>query len=235
MMPVLYLILQWVSIAQEKHSEISTWKILSYPMFWRKEVSVQVWKLLVQSISSQYGIRSLATASLYVQGLNDPTVLPKNYFRDDALKLWDIVQEFVNSVLGLYYCCDEVYVSMFLISTFALILTRHDLQDVAKDEELQAFVKDVATEGLGWADGNTRGMAPEIKEFSELVIPYSRYWCYAICNSCPLGNDAVGLPRLPLLWYWNSKGIGIFAPIATYSMWTTTEAWTITNGHQTAD
>lgn len=42
------------------------------------------------------------------QGLDDPEVLPKNYFRDDALKLWNIIKEFVASILGIYYCCDDV-------------------------------------------------------------------------------------------------------------------------------
>ena len=40
---------------------------------------------------------------------------------------------------------------------------------MATDAELQNFAKDVATEGLGWQDGNTRGMKEQISSLDELV------------------------------------------------------------------
>ncbi|CAK8679089.1 unnamed protein product [Clavelina lepadiformis] len=82
------------------------------------------------------------------QGIDDPSLLPNNYYRDDALALWKIMDKFVGSVLRYYYKSDA---------------------DVYEDHELQTWAEDVAKSGLGWHDGNTRGMPTRITTVDKLV------------------------------------------------------------------
>ena len=42
-------------------------------------------------------------------------------------------------------------------------------KDVKEDFEIQAWVHDIAHEGFGWFDGNTRGMPDKIDTFDQLV------------------------------------------------------------------
>ncbi|XP_076825128.1 allene oxide synthase-lipoxygenase protein-like [Clavelina lepadiformis] len=82
------------------------------------------------------------------QGIDDPSLLPNNYYRDDALALWKIMDKFVGSVLRYYYKSDA---------------------DVYEDHELQTWAEDVAKSGLGWHDDNTRGMPTRITTVDKLV------------------------------------------------------------------
>lgn len=42
-------------------------------------------------------------------------------------------------------------------------------QDVANDFELQGWAQDVAKEGLGWQDNDTKGMPEQLKSIEQLV------------------------------------------------------------------
>jgi len=46
--------------------------------------------------------------SCIVTGLDDPKLLPKFYYRDDILDLWDLMRSYVSSIIQFYYKCDEV-------------------------------------------------------------------------------------------------------------------------------
>jgi arachidonate 5-lipoxygenase len=61
------------------------------------------------------------------RGVLDPAVLPYYPYRDDALALWDALEEYVAGVLGHFYKSDE---------------------DLANDAEMQAFWADLTTHGL---------------------------------------------------------------------------------------
>ena len=41
------------------------------------------------------------------RGVDDPEKLPHFYYRDDALKLWDAIKDFVSKMLSIYYQSDE--------------------------------------------------------------------------------------------------------------------------------
>ena len=41
------------------------------------------------------------------RGVDDPVKLPHFYYRDDALKLWDAIKDFVSKMLSIYYQSDE--------------------------------------------------------------------------------------------------------------------------------
>lgn len=61
------------------------------------------------------------------RGVDDPELLPKYHFRDDAMLLWNKITEEVKKILSLFYTSDK---------------------DVADDKEIQAFVTDIREEGL---------------------------------------------------------------------------------------
>jgi len=79
---------------------------------------------------TQYDLRS----DLKARGVDDPHLLPGYYYRDDALKLWDVIAGFVDAVLRQFY---------------------HSNADVAADVELQAWVRELADPDIG----NFRGLA----------------------------------------------------------------------------
>src|SRR5262249_11746640 len=66
-------------------------------------------------------------ADLARRGVDDPRLLPNFYYRDDALKLWSAIEEFVSAVTGIFYASDR---------------------DVVEDDELQEWRRElVAPEG----------------------------------------------------------------------------------------
>ena len=41
------------------------------------------------------------------RGVHDPEKLPGFYYRDDALRLWQAIQDYIRRVLSIYYHSDE--------------------------------------------------------------------------------------------------------------------------------
>jgi hypothetical protein len=78
----------------------------------------------------QYDLRN----DLKSRGVDDPALLPGYYYRDDALKLWDVIATFVGEVVGAFY---------------------HDDGEVAGDPELQAWALELSDKD----SGNFRGFA----------------------------------------------------------------------------
>jgi arachidonate 5-lipoxygenase len=64
---------------------------------------------------------------LALRGVLDPAILPDYPYRDDALPLWDALEEFVRGVLSPFYTSDE---------------------DVRNDAEIQAWWTDLITHGM---------------------------------------------------------------------------------------
>src|SRR5437868_8056587 len=77
----------------------------------------------------QYDLRN----DLKSRGVDDPILLPGYHYRDDALKVWDAIAEFVGAVVRKFY---------------------HSDADVVGDLELQAWVRELATAEIG----NFRGL-----------------------------------------------------------------------------
>ena len=48
---------------------------------------------------SSYDLRQ----ALKDRGVDDPVKLPHFYYRDDALKLWDAIKDFVSKIVSIYY------------------------------------------------------------------------------------------------------------------------------------
>jgi hypothetical protein len=81
-------------------------------------------------------------------GIKDSETLPNYHYRDDALELWEVIHKYIERVITIYYQNDE---------------------DVVADTELQNWIKDVAYEGIGWQDGNTKGFPTCLNTVEELL------------------------------------------------------------------
>ncbi|NMO14294.1 lipoxygenase [Pyxidicoccus fallax] len=111
------------------------------------------------------------------RGVLDPAVLPYYPYRDDALPLWDAIEEYVGGVLGHFYRSDA---------------------DLVEDAELQAWWADLVERGLP-AD---KLPCAELKRVSDLVdilatliftvsvqhaaVNYLQYEHYAFVPNAPL-------------------------------------------------
>lgn len=74
--------------------------------------------------------------SVKERGVDDPNLLPGYYYRDDGLKIWQAVEDFVADILNEFYASDE---------------------DVKDDTELQNWAKDIYTNGFPGHQGSKQG------------------------------------------------------------------------------
>ncbi|KAL5491871.1 hypothetical protein EMCRGX_G017237 [Ephydatia muelleri] len=65
--------------------------------------------------------------SVQERGVDDPNILPGYYYRDDGLKIWHAIEDYVTDVLNEFYSSDG---------------------DVKNDPELQNFARDIYTNGF---------------------------------------------------------------------------------------
>uniref|UniRef100_A0A4W5QXK5 Lipoxygenase domain-containing protein n=1 Tax=Hucho hucho TaxID=62062 RepID=A0A4W5QXK5_9TELE len=72
--------------------------------------------------------------------------IPNFFYKEDGLKLWDIIHRFVQKVIGHYYTCDS---------------------DVQKDSELQNWIKDIFFNGFLKKDST--GIPQSFSSVTELV------------------------------------------------------------------
>uniref|UniRef100_A0A8C7TVT6 Arachidonate 15-lipoxygenase B-like n=1 Tax=Oncorhynchus mykiss TaxID=8022 RepID=A0A8C7TVT6_ONCMY len=79
--------------------------------------------------------------------------VPNNYYRDDGLKLWDIIHRFVEGVIGFYYKSDS---------------------EVREDQELQNWIKDIFDHGFLAQEctgiPQSLSTVPEVVKFVTMVI-----------------------------------------------------------------
>nr|XP_018669787.2 arachidonate 5-lipoxygenase isoform X1 [Ciona intestinalis] len=98
-------------------------------------------------------------------GTDDCGDLPNYHYRDDAIKIWNVIQDYVSDVIRYYYWSDK---------------------DIVNDYELQGWAHDVAVEGFGWQDGNTRGAPENIVSVEQLV-----WYCTLIIFTSSAQHSAV--------------------------------------------
>ncbi|XP_029554627.1 arachidonate 5-lipoxygenase [Salmo trutta] len=133
----------------------------------------------------QKAMRSLTFRSLCfpdaikARGVDSPEDLPYYYYRDDGNRVWDVTKSFVWDVVCIYYDSDDT---------------------VQKDEEIQAFVKDVCS--FGMQDLDCCGFPKSLKTREELTeyltviiftasahhaaVNFGQYdWCSWIPNAPP--------------------------------------------------
>ncbi|XP_073693985.1 polyunsaturated fatty acid 5-lipoxygenase-like [Garra rufa] len=83
-----------------------------------------------------------------VRGMED---VPKYYYRDDGMKIWETIHCFVSAVVKIYYASDKA---------------------VQQDVEIQGFVKDVVCYGMNKSDNfpKSLGTREELVEYLTVVI-----------------------------------------------------------------
>lgn len=89
--------------------------------------------------------------SLVKRGVINSTELPSYPYRDDALKMWDAIKQFVEEIVQIYYKSDE---------------------DVTRDEEIQDWISEVHNIGLPQhgLEGEVDHHVPfEFKSIAELI------------------------------------------------------------------
>lgn len=96
----------------------------------------------------KFGMLSLPEI-LKERGVDDPEKLPKFYYRDDALRLWAAVETFIKDVIAIYYKSDD---------------------DVVKDSELQAWIKDVHDNGLPVREGDVDHEFPKSLQSRDQLV-----------------------------------------------------------------
>ena len=80
------------------------------------------------------------------RGVDDPNLLPGYYYRDDGLKLWQAMEDFIAKIINEFYSSDE---------------------DVQGDSELQNVASDLYTNGFpanGWEQGHGFPKSIDIRE-----------------------------------------------------------------------
>ncbi|XP_015241031.1 PREDICTED: arachidonate 5-lipoxygenase [Cyprinodon variegatus] len=83
---------------------------------------------LIQKAMKTLTYRSLCFPDMIKsRGMDSTEDLPTYFYRDDGYKVWEATKSFVSEVMGIYYTSDE---------------------RVQRDEEIQAFVKDVCSFGM---------------------------------------------------------------------------------------
>ncbi|KAM9326246.1 polyunsaturated fatty acid 5-lipoxygenase [Gastrophryne carolinensis] len=118
-------------------------------------------------------------SSIKLRGMESTEDIPYYFYRDDGMKVWEAISNFVKDVIDVYYASDDT---------------------VCGDSELQAFVKDVYVYGL--RDNAASGFPKIIKTKETLVeyltlvmftasgqhaaVNFGQYdWCSWIPNSPP--------------------------------------------------
>ncbi|XP_030426366.1 arachidonate 5-lipoxygenase isoform X2 [Gopherus evgoodei] len=135
---------------------------------------------MVQRATKELTYSSLCfPEEIKAKGMDSKEDIPYYYYRDDGIKVWEVIKSFTTDVIDIYYESDEV---------------------VCEDVELQAFVKDVYVYGM---KGNkSSGFPKTIKTREKLseyltvaiftasaqhaAVNFGQYdWCSWIPNSPP--------------------------------------------------
>ena len=139
-------------------------------------------KKVFAKASGRYNV-NVANIKKYAKdrGVDDSEKLPGYYFRDDGIKTWNLMEEFVSKVIGTFYATDD---------------------DVQNDPELKDWVSDIYSNGFP-GDGKGQGFPSSITSKSELVevctmiiftgsclhsaVNFGQYEIYGYSPNAPLG------------------------------------------------
>ncbi|KAK3579731.1 hypothetical protein CHS0354_008871 [Potamilus streckersoni] len=103
---------------------------------------------------------------LSIRGVDDPQLLPNYHYRDDAMKMWKCISDFMSKVVHIYYKTDS---------------------DIEEDEELQNWMKDIKLNGLvSWKeeDNGVPGCVESVLHLIEIMtmIIYNESCFHAAVN-----------------------------------------------------
>jgi Lipoxygenase len=126
-------------------------------------------------------------ADLAARGVLDPALLPGYHYRDDALKLWDAIDTFVDEILRIFYRTDE---------------------DIRDDHELQAWAREVTAEDGGRVrgfpgDGTLRARADLRQAVAQIIF------------TCSVEHSAVNNGQYDLFGYIPNTPGNLYLPAPT--------------------
>nr|XP_058954727.1 allene oxide synthase-lipoxygenase protein-like [Pocillopora verrucosa]XP_058954728.1 allene oxide synthase-lipoxygenase protein-like [Pocillopora verrucosa] len=117
------------------------------------------------------------------RGVDDPDKLPGFHYRDDALRLWQAIKNFVTRIVSIYYPLDEV---------------------IQKDTELQAWILDIHDNGYTVREGETdHGFPSSIASAEQLA-----HILTIVIFTCSCQHAAVNFSQMDVLGFPpNSPGL----------------------------
>nr|XP_061794001.1 polyunsaturated fatty acid 5-lipoxygenase-like isoform X2 [Nerophis lumbriciformis] len=155
----------WVRSADFQHHQNITHllrthlisEMFAIAMFRQLPAVHPVFKLLIPHVRFTIAINTKAREELICEcgifdkvikarGVDSEQELPTYFYRDDGYKVWEATKSFVSDVVTIYYSSNE---------------------KVQRDEEIQAFVKDVRT--FGMQNSDSCGFPTELKSCEELI------------------------------------------------------------------
>ena len=90
--------------------------------------------------------------SIKERGVDDPDELPQYHYRDDGVKVWEALEEYIRNVIGVFYLSDG---------------------EVASDPQLQEWAKEIHTKGFPAFRSAPEGRGfPSKVESREALIEY---------------------------------------------------------------
>ena len=106
--------------------------------------------------------------SMKKRGVDDPTLLPNFYFRDDGILIWNAIESYVTEIIGIFYKSDR---------------------DVKEDTEVQSWAKDVHFHGFPGYDGAPDGHGfPEKMQSRKDLIRYCTLIMFTASAQHAAGN-----------------------------------------------
>jgi arachidonate 15-lipoxygenase len=143
--------------------------------------------LAVQGVKQLNVMDSLLPKTFAERGVDDATALPNYPYRDDAMLYWSAIGDWVSSYVGLYYRSDS---------------------DVQRDAELQAWIRELASDDGGRIAGLPNGGSlRSIRELNDLLT-------YAI-YTCSAQHAAVNFPQYDLMSYVPNMPLAAYRPPPT--------------------
>ncbi len=154
-----------------------------------------VWQATVAEVESYLFDQAWLPKTFAARGVDDPELLPKYPYRDDATLYWDAIRDWVTAYLSIYYSSDA---------------------DVAEDTELTQWFREIVAENGGrikGLDGPT-GSLSYLADVVTMVI---------FTSSCQ--HAAVNFPQYDLMSYVPNVPGACYTPRPTTTAGATERDW----------
>ncbi|KAL5491869.1 hypothetical protein EMCRGX_G017234 [Ephydatia muelleri] len=129
--------------------------------------------------------------SVQERGVDDPNILPGYYYRDDGLKIWHAIEDYVTDVLNEFYSSDG---------------------DVKNDPELQNFARDIYMNGFPGHHGSQQGHGfPNVIETKTQLVEL----CTLIIFNASAQHAAVNFGQYEIYSFSPNSPTGLRLPAPT--------------------
>ena len=146
---------------------------------------------LLKRVGAKYNIHwTNIKQSIKRRGVDDPKLLPGYYYRDDGLKVWNAIEQFVSDIINEFYTSDD---------------------DVRNDTELQSWADDLHNNAFPQdynKDGN--GVPSKIDNMAQLVE-----LCTLIMFTGSAQHAAVNFGQYEIYGYVPNAPTTICSPLPT--------------------